>query len=121
MADPVAITTQFTEFFYGAWQTDRSTLAALYRPTSTLTWEGETFTGAESIAEKHKSLAFQKVVFKVETKDQQLSGGGMLILTTGQLLVDDGTNPLHFSELFFLMPEGSSFYVLNDVFRLNYG
>ncbi|KAG8689053.1 vacuolar protein sorting-associated protein 1, partial [Ceratobasidium sp. 395] len=114
MADPVAITTQFTEFFYGAWQTDRSTLAALYRPTSTLTWEGETFTGAESIAEKHKSLAFQKVVFKVETKDQQLSGGGMLILTTGQLLVDDGTNPLHFSELFFLMPEGSSFYVMSS-------
>ncbi|KAG8678298.1 hypothetical protein FRC09_019956, partial [Ceratobasidium sp. 395] len=56
------------------------------RPTSTLTWEGETFTGVDAIIEKLKSLAFQKVVFKVETKDQQLSGGGMLILSTGQLL-----------------------------------
>ncbi|KAF8610450.1 putative nuclear transport factor 2 [Ceratobasidium sp. AG-I] len=121
MADPVAITTQFTEFFYGAWQTDRSTLASLYRPTSTLTWEGQVFTGGDAIIEKIKSLPFTKVVFKVETKDPQLSGGGMLILTTGQLLVDDSTNPLHFSQLFFLMPEGTSFYVLNDVFRLNYG
>ncbi|KAG9127100.1 vacuolar protein sorting-associated protein 1 [Ceratobasidium sp. 392] len=114
MADPVAITTQFTDFFYGTWQTDRTGLASLYRPTSTLTWEGQTFTGVEAIMEKLKSLPFQKLAFKVETKDPQLSSGGMLILTTGQLLVDDSTNPLHFSQLFFLMPEGTSFYVMSS-------
>ena len=53
----------------------------------------------------------------------------MVVLVTGQLLVsrcvrrdrlivniiafkvDDSTNPIHFSQMFYLIPDGQSFYV----------
>lgn len=31
--------------------------------------------------------------------------------------VDDGQNPLKFSQSFTLLPENGSFYVFNDIFR----
>ena len=56
---------------------------------------------------------------KVDTRDAQPTGDGqsLVVLVTGMLLVDDGQNPLKFSQLFTLLPEGGSFYVFNDVFR----
>lgn len=34
--------------------------------------------------------------------------------------VDDGPHTMNYSQTFQLMPEGDSFYVFNDVFRLVY-
>jgi hypothetical protein len=48
--------------------------------------------------------------------------GSILVMVTGQLLVDEEQNPQHFSQTFQLVPEGpGNFFVFNDVFRLNYG
>ncbi|KAF8471611.1 nuclear transport factor 2 [Russula ochroleuca] len=122
MADFNAIAHQFTEFYYSTFDTNRANLAPLYRDTSMLTFEGNPFQGAASIVEKLTSLPFEKVRHQVTTRDAQPSTAASLIVSvTGQLLVDDSPNPLQFSQVFHLIPEGGSYYVLNDIFRLNYG
>ncbi|WFD37117.1 Nuclear transport factor 2 [Malassezia japonica] len=114
---------QFTDYYYTTFDADRSQLAALYRPQSMLTFEGAQTQGAQAIVEKLASLPFQKVQHKVDTRDAQPTGDGqaLVVLVTGMLLVDDGQNPLKFSQSFTLLPENGSFYVFNDIFRLNYG
>ncbi|WFD36853.1 Nuclear transport factor 2 [Malassezia cuniculi] len=109
---------QFTNYYYTTFDQDRSQLGPLYRPQSMLTFEGAQTQGAQAIVEK-----LVKVQHKVDTCDAQPTGDGqsLVVLVTGMLLVDDGQNPLKFSQLFTLLPEGGSFYVFNDVFRLNYG
>ena len=45
--------------------------------------------------------------------------GDVLVMITGDLLIDDEQNAQRFSQVFHLMPEGNSYYVYNDIFRLN--
>ncbi|KAI9454299.1 hypothetical protein BJY52DRAFT_1285103 [Lactarius psammicola] len=124
MADINAIAKQFTDFYYNTFDSNRANLAPLYRDTSMLTFEGTPIQGTSGIIEKLTSLPFTKVVHKVTTLDTQPSSpsvSSLIVSVTGLLLVDDGTNPLQFSQVFQLIPEGGSYYVLNDIFRLNYG
>ena len=60
---------------------------------------------------------------KVTTTDSQPTpGGGILTFITGDLAVDGNvTTPLKFAQTFHLMPNGASWYIHNDIFRLNYG
>ncbi|KAJ7719419.1 hypothetical protein B0H16DRAFT_1739451 [Mycena metata] len=114
---------QFIDFYYQTFDSDRTGLAALYRDTSMLSFEGAQIAGAAAIAEKLVTLPFQKVQHKVTTKDAQPSSGtvaSLLVSVTGLLVVDDSPNPLQFSQVFHLIPEGGSYYVFNDIFRLNY-
>ncbi|PWN51681.1 putative nuclear transport factor 2 [Violaceomyces palustris] len=118
------IAQQFTDFYYSTFDSDRSQLASLYRAQSMLTFEGAQTQGAQAIAEKLAGLPFQRVQHKVETLDAQPTGSdgtSLVVLVTGMLVVDDGQNPLKFSQSFTLNPEGNSYYVFNDIFRLNYG
>ncbi|KAF8256724.1 hypothetical protein EI94DRAFT_1763327 [Lactarius quietus] len=124
MADINAIAKQFTDFYYTTFDSNRANLASLYRDTSMLTFEGTPIQGSTSIIEKLTSLPFTKVVHKVVTLDAQPSNpsaASLIVSVTGLLLVDDGANPLQFSQVFQLIPDGASYYVLNDIFRLNYG
>lgn len=76
------------------------------------------------IIEKLTSLPFQKVLHKVTTRDAQPSSpsvASLIVNVTGLLVIDDSPNPLQFSQVFHLIPEGGSYYVFNDIFRLNYG
>lgn len=89
-----------------------------------LTYEGERFQGTQQILEKLTSLPFQRIKHRADTIDVQPSpGNGMVVFVTGQLLIDDEANPMKFSQTFNLQPTGQpgGFYVLNDLFRLNYG
>ncbi|KAF9351405.1 Nuclear transport factor 2, partial [Mortierella sp. NVP85] len=52
MASAEAVAMQFIEFFYNTFDTARPNLGNLYRPTSSLTWEGAKLVGAADIAEK---------------------------------------------------------------------
>jgi hypothetical protein len=91
---------------------------------SMLTFEGQHYQGQKNIQEKLQSLPFQKVQHQVVTLDVQPSNptpGPLLVTVTGRLLVDNETNPMQFSQTFQLVPEGSSYYIFNDIFRLNYG
>jgi len=48
--------------------------------------------------------------------------GALLIFITGRMVVDEESMPMRFSQTFQLLPNGSgSYYVFNDIFRLNYG
>ncbi|KAI0329878.1 nuclear transport factor 2 [Cubamyces sp. BRFM 1775] len=124
MADINAVAKQFTDFYYTTFDTNRAGLQSLYRDNSMLTWEGTPILGAANIAEKLTSLPFEKVQHKITTLDAQPSSpsvASMIVSVTGLLVVDDSTNPLQFSQVFQLIPDGGSYYVYNDIFRLNYG
>ncbi|ODV61113.1 Ran GTPase-binding protein NTF2 [Ascoidea rubescens DSM 1968] len=118
-----ALATQFTGFYYNQFDSDRSLLGNLYRENSMLTFETSQNQGVASIIEKLTSLPFTKVIHKVSTLDAQPSGenGTILIMVTGSLLLDEEQNPQNYSQVFHLVPEGGSYYVLNDIFRLVYG
>ncbi|KAF8894709.1 nuclear transport factor 2 [Infundibulicybe gibba] len=123
MADIQAVAKQFTEFYYSTFDTNRSALASLYRPQSMLTWEGSPLLGGDAIIEKITSLPFKTVQHKTTTLDVQPSSPtiqSLLVSVTGLLIVDDSTNPLQYSQVFHLIPDGASYWVYNDVFRLNY-
>ncbi|KAF5330592.1 hypothetical protein D9619_005598 [Psilocybe cf. subviscida] len=123
MADINVIAKQFTDFYYTTFASNRPGLKDLYRPQSVLTFEGAPIEGASNIAEKLGSLPFEKVQHKITTLDAQPSStvGSLIVSVTGLLLVDENENPLNFSQVFQLIPEGTSYYVHNDIFRLNYG
>ncbi|CDR46057.1 CYFA0S21e01794g1_1 [Cyberlindnera fabianii] len=114
---------QFTEFYYNQFDSDRSQLGNLYRDQSMLTFETTQVQGAKDIVEKLVSLPFQKVGHRITTLDAQPASpaGDVLVMVTGELLIDDETNPQRYSQVFHLIPDGSSYYVFNDIFRLNYG
>ncbi|KAG9302672.1 hypothetical protein G9A89_007376 [Geosiphon pyriformis] len=119
--DANLIAKQFIQYYYSIFEKDRAQLEALYRPTSMLTFEGHAFQGAHSIIEKLLSLPFGKVQHAITTTDVQLNGSSLLVVVTGELLIDNETNPQRFTQVFQLAPENSTYWVLNDIFRLNYG
>jgi len=124
MADINAIAQQFTNFYYQTFDSDRSRLSSLYRDSSMLTFEGTPTQGVSGIIEKLTTLPFQKVQHKITTLDAQPSSpsiASLIVNVTGLLVVDDSPNPLQFSQVFHLIPDGGSYYVFNDMFRLNYG
>ncbi|KAJ3325204.1 Nuclear transport factor 2 [Boothiomyces sp. JEL0866] len=98
----------FTEFYYSAFDRNRSELLPLYRPFSMLTFEGQRYSGDQKIVEKLVGLPFQKVQHQVVTVDAQPSNpqpGPILVTVTGRLLVDEESNPQQFSQTFQLIPE----------------
>lgn len=87
-----------------------------------LTFESSQHQGATSIVEKLVSLPFQKVVHSVDTLDAQPGSpnGDIIVLVTGNLLVDEEANPLKYSQVFHLVPDAGSYYVFNDIFKMVY-
>ncbi|KJZ73201.1 Nuclear transport factor 2 [Hirsutella minnesotensis 3608] len=115
---------QFIEFYYNTFDADRKNLASLYREHSMLTFESASVLGATAIVEKLASLPFQKVKHQVATLDAQPSNdsGGICILVTGQLLVDEEQRPMNYTQAFQLARDASGqYFVFNDIFKLVYG
>lgn len=115
---------QFIEIYYNTFDTDRNNLLTLYRDHSMLTFESSSVQGARAIVDKLTSLPFQKVRHQVSTLDAQPShnDGGIVILVTGQLLVDEEERPMNYTQSFQLLRDANGqFYVFNDLFKLVYG
>lgn len=124
MADINAVAKSFTDFYYNTFDGNRSQLASLYRQGSMLSWEGQQILGSQAITEKLTSLPFAKVQHRTISIDAQpgIHPNSVVVLVTGQLLIDDETNPQFFTEAFTLVSEGgNSYYVYNDIFRLVLG
>ncbi|KAF2761458.1 nuclear transport factor 2 [Pseudovirgaria hyperparasitica] len=123
MADFQGIAQQFVEFYYKTFDENRASLQSLYREQSMLTFESAPSQGAVAITEKLVGLPFQKVQHKVNTLDAQPTSedGGIMVMVTGQLLVDEEQNVMNFCQTFQLKRDGGSYFVFNDVFRLVYG
>lgn len=113
----------FVDHYYHLFDNDRPSLALLYQPTSMLTFEGQKIQGTDNIIAKLVQLPFQQCHHVISTIDSQLSSfaGGILVFVSGTLQLQGEDHPLRFSQMFHLIPtvEGS-FFVLNDIFRLNY-
>ncbi|EAU35025.1 nuclear transport factor 2 [Aspergillus terreus NIH2624] len=124
MADFQSIAQQFVTFYYQTFDSNRQGLAGLYRDQSMLTFETSSVQGVAGIIEKLVSLPFQKVAHQVGTLDAQPSNteGGILVMVTGALLVDEEQKPMNYTQSFQLLPDGQgSYFVFNDIFRLVYG
>ncbi|KAK1675711.1 nuclear transport factor 2 [Colletotrichum godetiae] len=116
------IAKQFIEFYYNQFDTDRKQLASLYREGSMLTFESASSLGVNSIVEKLSSLPFEKVKHQVTTLDSQpTTEGGIIILVTGQLLVDEEQRPMSYTQAFQLLRDSlGNYFVFNDIFKLVY-
>ncbi|CAM8951512.1 unnamed protein product [Rhodiola kirilowii] len=121
--DPDAVAKAFVEHYYTTFDANRAGLANLYQDNSMLTFEGQKTQGAQNIVAKLTGLPFQQCLHSVQTVDCQPSGpgGGMLVFVSGQIQLAGEQHGLKFSQMFHLMPTPQgSFYVQNDIFRLNY-
>ncbi|KAJ7722283.1 hypothetical protein DFH07DRAFT_288675 [Mycena maculata] len=124
MADINVVAGQFVNYYYETFDNSQpeeraKNLQVLYRPSSMLTFEGTQLLGVEAIGERLAQLP--KVQHKIVTLDAQPSSGAVasvLVSVTGTLAID-GENPMNFSQIFHLLPEAQSYYVFNDIFRLN--
>lgn len=114
----------FVDHYYNLFDNDRPSLSSLYQPTSMLTFEGLKIQGVEDITKKLIELPFEQCHHLISTIDAQPSSvaGGILVFVSGSLQLQGEEHALRFSQMFHLIPtvEGR-FFVLNDVFRLNYG
>eukprot|EP00735_Rhodelphis_limneticus_P012886 TRINITY_DN6303_c0_g1::TRINITY_DN6303_c0_g1_i1::g.167::m.167 TRINITY_DN6303_c0_g1::TRINITY_DN6303_c0_g1_i1::g.167 ORF type:complete len:150 (+),score=1.48,sp/Q9C7F5/NTF2_ARATH/50.39/5e-35,NTF2/PF02136.15/6.8e-29 TRINITY_DN6303_c0_g1_i1:54-452(+) len=122
----------FVQYYYHVFDTNRE-LGPLYSAQSMCTFEGQPFQGAEAIVQKIKSLPFQTVRHDVKTYDAQpafadplnpSSPMGVLVFVNGDVFIDGSTSPVKFAQVFHLKPHPQnpqSYYVYNDMFRLNYG
>ncbi|MCJ1253296.1 Nuclear transport factor 2 [Lignoscripta atroalba] len=118
-----SIALQFTQFYYNTFDENRKNLADLYRDNSMLTFETSAVQGVSGIIEKLTSLPFAQIKHQLFTLDAQPSNeaGGILVMVTGALLVDEEQRAMNYTQVFQLMPDGGgSYFVFNDVFRLIY-
>ncbi|KAK7280865.1 hypothetical protein RIF29_08404 [Crotalaria pallida] len=121
--DPDALAKAFVDHYYSTFDSNRAGLANLYQDASMLTFEGQKIQGAQNIVAKLTSLPFQQCQHQIVTVDCQPSGvnGGMLVFVSGNLQLAGEHHALKFSQMFHLIPTPQgSYYVNNDVFRLNY-
>ncbi|KAK1827700.1 nuclear transport factor 2 [Podospora conica] len=120
MADFQGIATQFVAHYYTTFDAERKNLASLYRDDSKMTFESDQLAGASAITDKLAGLPFQKVQHKYGGVDAQPTPtGAIVILVTGQLVVDDSTAPLSYSQTFVLGTDAAGgWYVQNDIFKL---
>ncbi|KAJ4840770.1 Nuclear transport factor 2B [Turnera subulata] len=114
----------FVDHYYHLFDSNRASLSALYQPTSMLTFEGQKILGADDISSKLNNLPFEQCKHIISTIDSQPSSptGGIVVFVSGSLQLPGEEHMLRFSQMFHLIPgaEGT-FFVQNDIFRLNYG
>ncbi|KAF2764691.1 putative nuclear transport factor 2 [Teratosphaeria nubilosa] len=122
MADFENIAKQFVEFYYKTFDADRSQLASLYGGDSMLTFEASPTQGQANITQKLVDLPFKLVQHQVATLDAQPSdaSGGILVVVSGALLVEEEKRPMSYTQTFQLKPRENSYYIFNDIFRLVY-
>lgn len=121
---------QFVQYYYDTFDSpaNRTGLAAFYRDTSVLTFDGQTCQGVASITEKLTTgLPFQKVRHTISTLDYQPSSspqqgrGGIVVVVAGAILVDDEQRPINYVHFFQLAQDGGNYFIQNDIFRLLMG
>ncbi|CAD5209720.1 UNVERIFIED_CONTAM: putative nuclear transport factor 2, partial [Eudyptes robustus] len=94
-------------------------LQELYDPeASIMTFEGSQVRGRQAILEKFGTLPFQQIQRAITKVDcQPLADGSVAIAVFGQLKTDE--DPVNsFTQFFVLKPNGGSFFIANEIFRL---
>ncbi|GFE55148.1 nuclear transport factor [Babesia ovis] len=110
---------EFVQMYYRLMETDRNSLANFYNDQSMMTFENGTFSGQKQIMEKLLSNPHSK--YSILTCDCQPSpNNGVIAFTIGDVSLDNSP-PMKFAHVVQLFPNGNSYFVLNDVFRLCIG
>ncbi|UVC49837.1 hypothetical protein MACK_003449 [Theileria orientalis] len=110
---------QFAQMYYRFMESDRKSLAQFYTNDSMMTFENSSFKGQTQILEKIMSNPPSK--YSLVTCDCQPSpNNGVVAFVTGDLSVENN-HPMKFAHVFQLFPNGNSYFVLNDIFRLCIG
>ncbi|MGW6950183.1 nuclear transport factor 2 family protein [Streptomyces xanthophaeus] len=115
------VASEFIRHYYSVFDTNRPGLVSLYRDESLLSFEGKEARGAQDIVEMLGELSFPSVRHIISTTDVQPSvsgSNGLVIVVTGQFVIDGEDRPMNFVEMFHLVPNDGSFWVLNDIFRI---
>lgn len=83
--------------------------------------------GPEEIKKQYQKRGFQEAVFDLESGTFDFApshDGGIIIIVSGSIIPGSSTEAKHFTQTFFLAPQGerkngqaSSFFVLNDIVR----
>ncbi|KAI9798157.1 MAG: Nuclear transport factor 2 [Piccolia ochrophora] len=128
-ADPTQTALDFLAFYYQKFDSDRTSLGALYRDNSVLTFEGTSTKGVAEIGEKLASLPFEAIRHDLgqspkDAIDLQPSPieGGLIILVNGIIHQgEEGAKDLSFVQVFHLLRDDQGqYFVFNDIFRLTY-
>eukprot|EP00933_Yihiella_yeosuensis_P057415 TRINITY_DN57226_c0_g1_i1.p1 TRINITY_DN57226_c0_g1~~TRINITY_DN57226_c0_g1_i1.p1 ORF type:complete len:134 (-),score=22.45 TRINITY_DN57226_c0_g1_i1:91-471(-) len=124
MSDPKAIAEAFYKHYYNLFDSGKQGIAqlqSLYKDASMLSFEETNIMGAANIVNHLGNLPFQKVTHVVNSVSVQPSGvpGALLVFVQGELKIDNEEHPMKFSQVWHLLPENGSFWVHNDIFRLN--
>ncbi|KAK0425033.1 hypothetical protein QR680_008995 [Steinernema hermaphroditum] len=118
------IGTAFIQHYYSKFDVSDITarsqgLSDLYDPqNSYLTFEGNQVRGRDQILQKFASLTFKNIQRAVTKTDcQPLADGSIVVAVFGQLKTDE--DPIQsYNQFFILKPNGASFYIANEIFRL---
>jgi len=111
---------QFTKMYYQTFDSNRTDLMLLYRPTSLLTFQSQLYRGPQAIVDKLMSLGFSRIQHQTSTIDTQATGDGIIVMVTGQLLVDEEQRPMNFCQTFCISHD-TEYFVKNDLFALVFG
>ncbi|WP_329359972.1 nuclear transport factor 2 family protein [Streptomyces anulatus] len=125
MADFSSIAQTFVDHYFTSFDDfdRRSSLASLYRPESTLTWESSALQGVQDIIGHLTKSELKVTRHTISTVDSQPgTANGVVVLVTGTLAVDnDFDKPMIFTQSFTLAPipgQPGAFSVQNQIFRL---
>ncbi|ORM42388.1 Nuclear transport factor 2 [Babesia sp. Xinjiang] len=110
---------EFVQMYYRLLEQDRNGLANFYNDQSMMTFETFTYTGQKQIMEKLLSNPPSK--YSILTCDcQPTPNNGVIAFAIGDVAIDNGP-PMRFAHIVQLFPNGNSYFVLNDIFRLCIG
>ena len=85
-----------------------------------VTYNGKEVVGAEMLAQHLMSLTFKTVNFGTPNivSHPDTYTKGILINVTGSMSVDGSQVPILFGHFFRLVPSGSAYQVVNEIFQL---
>ncbi|KAL8768622.1 MAG: hypothetical protein Q9209_005181 [Squamulea sp. 1 TL-2023] len=152
MTDFQSVAQQFTQYYYSTFDENRSNLAALYVRETSESIRSQELEANCTILERPMELIQRDTTARaihahlrkrlrtrdfrdstkacvkhvVSTLDAQPSNqtpeGGILVMVTGALMVDEEERPMNYTQVFQLLRDGQgSYFVFNDIFKLIYG
>ncbi|OWM75888.1 nuclear transport factor 2-like [Punica granatum] len=120
--DPMEVGNAFVKQYYPMLISSPDHVHKFYREGSEVSRPGPngemtSVTTMQAINEKILSLKYDKYKAEIATADAQASfEGGVSVLVTGILTGEDAVRRM-FTQFFFLAPQDTGYYVLNDMFR----
>ena len=126
MVDKSAIAKAFCTAYFAAMSSDRGSIGKFYRERSTLTFQGQEFSGVAAIQAKLNALGSSdgvpaKIEYKITKCDVQVSKApnSLVMLLLGHLRID-GAEPIGWAQVVHLTTEDAKqWYIYNDIFQLS--